>query len=239
MHTSDFLAFLVLIAGAAVSAVSKKLTPAAAFTGGLLGVAIYAGSGWSGLLLLALFFITGTVATSWRKKDKLLITGAASHQPTRRPGQVIANAGTAAISGLLAILIPACKPLFFLMMAAGFSSAMADTLSSELGMVYGRRFVNILTWRPDQRGLDGVISMEGLSIGIAGSTLIAVAYGLTAGWDLRRMSVIVVAGTIGNLADSLLGALFERRGQLSNDAVNFFNTFIAAGCAAALMGFRC
>ena len=46
---------------------------------------------------------------------------------------------------------------------------------------------------------------------------------------------ITVAGTIGNLADSVLGATLERAGVLSNDGVNFFNTLTAAlvaGCLA-------
>jgi uncharacterized protein (TIGR00297 family) len=250
MDTGDITVLFILIAGVVVSAWLKKLTPAAAITGGLLGWVIYAGVGYAGLILLALFFITGTAATSWKKKEKLQIKGAAAHQSTRRTGQVIANAGVAAIAGLLATLIPACRSLFFLMIAGALSSAAADTLSSELGMVYGRRFFNILTWKPDERGLDGVISVEGLVIGMAGSALIALAYGLCLNWNPHFAStprpaweyhvlIVVIAGTIGNLVDSYLGALFERRGLLSNDAVNFLNTLIAAACAGALAGFHC
>jgi uncharacterized protein (TIGR00297 family) len=262
MDPRDVTVLLILIAGVVVSAWLKKLTPAAAITGGLLGWAIYTGVGYAGLILLALFFITGTAATSWKKKEKLQFKGAAAHQSTRHTGQVIANAGVAAIAGLLAALNPACRSLFFLMVAGALSSATADTLSSELGMVYGRRFFNILNWKPDKRGLDGVISVEGLVIGMAGSALIALAYGLCMNWDPRftwtplsgwdphfartlrsawdsRVLIIVLAGTIGNLVDSYLGALFERRGLLSNDAVNFLNTLIAAACAGALAGFRC
>jgi uncharacterized protein (TIGR00297 family) len=237
MHLNVVIVPAILTAGVSASIVLKKLTPMAAITGGLLGWAIYAGLGYPGLILLALFFITGTAATSWKKKEKLQIRGAAEHQSTRNTGQVFANAGVAAITGLVAILVPACKPLFSLMAASALSSATADTLSSELGMVYGRRFFNILTWKPDVRGLDGVISAEGLIIGLAGSVLIAIFYGLFSAWDLRVL-IVVVSGTVGNLADSYLGAIFERRGYLSNDVVNFGNTFIAAVCAGALVQFH-
>jgi uncharacterized protein (TIGR00297 family) len=250
IHSRELVVLAVLSACIVTSILTKKLTPAAAFTGGLLGWAIYRGIGCSGLILLALFFITGTAATSWKKKEKLYLKGAAAYQPTRRTGQVIANAGVAAIAGFLAVLIPACKPLFILLAASALSSATADTLSSELGMVYGRRFFNVLSWKPDERGLDGVISIEGLFLGMAGSALIALVYGLCLNWDTRyaptpcsvcgsRMLVVLVAGTVGNLADSYLGALFERRGFLSNDAVNFLNTLIAAGFAGALVWFHC
>src|SRR5579859_4956543 len=195
MRASDLIVLLFLLAGAGASVRWKKLTRAAAFTGLAIGGAIYAGGGYTGLLLLALFFLLGTAATSWKKTEKLTVRDNAGHQPTRRPGQVIANAGVAAIAGILALLLPGHKTLFLLLMAAAFSSATADTLSSELGMIYGRRFYHLLTLRPDQRGLDGVISIEGLLLGLAGSALIASAYALTTRWDTRSFVILLAAGT--------------------------------------------
>lgn len=237
MRVSDLIVILLLFAGAGASIRWKKLTPAAALTGILLGGAIYAGGGYTGLLFLALFFVLGTAATSWKKNRKGSVRGHAAHESTRQPGQVIANAGVAAIAGILAIILPGNKPLFLLLMAASLSSATADTLSSELGMVYGRRFYYLLTLKPDERGLDGVISIEGLLFGMAGSALLAVAYALATTWNIRVITIIILAGTVGNLIDSLLGALFERKGLLSNDGVNFLNTLAAAAFAAILWFF--
>ena len=228
------LILLLLGAGAAASAALKKLTLPAAGTGLLLGAVIYYGAGFMGLTLLVVFFLTGTAATSWKKEQKLAIKGAAAHQSTRHSGQVLANSAVAAVLSALAIVIPAQRPLFLLMIAASLSSATSDTLSSELGMVYGRRFFNILTGRPDKKGLDGVISIEGLLVGIAGSALIAVVYSLFQSQWGRPFVIILISGTFGNLADSALGAVFERRGLLSNDSVNFLNTLLAATCAGVL-----
>jgi uncharacterized membrane protein len=59
---------------------------------------------------------------------------------------VLANGGVAALFGLLMLLVAGpIAPLFAVLMAAALSSAMADTLSSELGTVYGSRFYNIIT----------------------------------------------------------------------------------------------
>ena len=217
----------ILLAGVVASIFFKKLTAAAAITGGILGWFIYAGSGNRGLLFIAVFFILGTAATSWGKKKKSSIRANAGHQSTRTTGQVIANAGIAALAGLLAVLFPAWKDLLQLMMAGSMSSAMADTLSSELGMVYGRHFYNIITWKPEEKGQDGVISFEGLLIGMVGSAIIALIAN-------NHFWVIVLAGTIGNLADSLLGAFFERQGRMSNNTVNLLNTLTGALAAGLL-----
>jgi uncharacterized protein (TIGR00297 family) len=217
---SPYPVLIFLLTGVAASVFFKKLTVTAAITGGILGWLIYAGGGYRGLSLIVVFFILGTAATSWKKKEKLSIRANAGHQSTRTTGQVIANAGVAALTGLLAVLFPSWRDLFQLMMAGSLSAAMADTLSSELGMVYGRRFYHILTWKPDEKGQDGVVSLEGLLIGIMGSAIIALIAN-THFW-------IIV------LADSLLGALFERQGRISNNTVNLLNTLTGALAAGLL-----
>src|SRR6202012_3094473 len=69
---------------------------------------------------------------------------------------------------------------------------------------------------------------EGVFIGVAGSAVIAAINGGPGWW------IVVLAGTVGNLTDSVLGAALERQGYLSNNAVNFFNTLVAALIGALL-----
>lgn len=209
------------------SVVLKKLTFLAALTGGLLGVAVYAGAGITGIALLGAFFILGTIATA-HKKDWKKETGIAEKGESRRTaGQVFANGGVAAILGLIAFFSPQKAAVLQLMMAASLASATADTLSSELGVVYGRRFYNLRTLQKDIRGLDGVVSWEGTAAGIAGSVVIAIIYATGFGFG-KIFFGIVLTGTIGNFFDSLLGATLERARLLNNNAVNFLNTLIAA-----------
>jgi uncharacterized protein (TIGR00297 family) len=231
-----FPLFLLLGASIIISVKAEKLTLSGAVMGGMIAAMIFIGAGYTGLSMLGAFFIFGTVATIWKKKEKRLIKLKEDQSVKRNAGQVLANGGVAAITGALIYFMPAKTELLRLMMAASLASAMADTLSSELGMVYGRRFYNIINWKRDERGLDGVISLEGTLIGIAGSTIIAVIYAFGFGWN-NGVLFILIAGTIGNLTDSILGALLERRHYLNNDMVNFLNTFIGALAAGLCIAF--
>ena len=228
MHFYQFLPVLLFLAASIIIIVKKeKLTLLAAVAGAVIAVFIFAGAGYAGLSMLAAFFVLGTIATSWKKNEKRALKPKEDQSLRRNTGQVLANGGVAGLAGILIYFIPSKADLLRIIMAASLASAMADTLSSELGMVYGRRFYNIITFEKDGRGLDGVISVEGTLIGLTGSTLIAIIYALGLGWSTAVL-VIIAAGTIGNLSDSVLGALMERRHYLNNNAVNLLNTLIAA-----------
>jgi uncharacterized protein (TIGR00297 family) len=209
------------------SAFLRKLTGPAAATGILVGFCIYKGGGYTGIIMLAIFFVLGTAASGWHMKQKQVAGIAEENQGRRKAGQVIANAGVAGICGLLAWQFPQKASTFQLMIAGSFSAATADTLSSELGNIYGRRYYNIRSFKKDQRGLNGVVSLEGTLCGIAGSIIIAGIYATGYGWN-KTFLWIIIAGTIGNGADSLLGATLERQGYLGNNAVNFLNTLAGA-----------
>ncbi len=216
-----------------VSVKAGKLNVSGALTGGLLGFAIFLGAGFIGLLMLAVFFVTGSFVTAWKLNYKVDLGLAEQNKGKRTAGQAFANAGTAGLLGMAGWLFPEKADVFNLMLAASFASATADTVSSELGNVYGRRFYNILTLKTDTRGLDGVISVEGTLLGVLGSGLIGLLYGLGFGWNWGVLCVIL-AGILGNITDSVLGATVERKQYLTNDAVNFLNTLIAALLAPAL-----
>jgi len=206
----------------------KKLTVSASLTGGLLSLLIFIGCGYTPLILMAAFFVLGSSATSWRIKTKQALGLAEVNKEKRNAAQVIANAGVAAVLGLIAYFLPLQKDILSLMIASAFSSATADTLSSELGNIYGSKFYNITTFKKDQRGLNGVISVEGTLIGLVGSSIIAIIYAAGLGWHNKNMLFVILAGTIGNLSDSLLGATVERKHLMGNNIVNFLNTMIAA-----------
>ncbi|WP_207426198.1 DUF92 domain-containing protein [Pedobacter sp. SYSU D00535] len=218
---------LILLAGIAYSVLHRKLTLDAALVGAVLALLIFAGAGYTGVTMMSIFFVSGTIATSVGKRNKQQAGLQEMDKGRRNVSQVLANAGVAALAGLLILLFPKIAAPLQVAMAASLAAACSDTLSSELGNVYGRSYVNILTFKPDRRGLDGVISWEGCLFGLAGSFLIAAVFGLGFGYHWAFW-VVAVAGMAGNLLDSIFGASLQRKGYLTNDAVNFLNTLAAA-----------
>jgi uncharacterized protein (TIGR00297 family) len=234
MVSDDIIFGFLLLIAVIVTTKTRKLSNLGGVAAAIVATCIYIGTGFNGISLLALFFVLGVAATRWKRDEKRHIKVVEEHQEERNAKQVLANGGVAALLGIACTVFPEFEFVFYLMLACSLSAATADTLSSELGMVYGKRFYNILSWKADTRGENGVISIEGTLIGIAGSVLIAVLYAATSEWNIYTMMIVIVAGTIGNIADSILGATLERHNMIGNNAVNALNTFIAALVGALL-----
>jgi uncharacterized protein (TIGR00297 family) len=232
---SNYLIVIFILSIAAIASVkTQKLTFGGGLTGWVCAVLVFIGAGYTGVAMMAAFFIMATVATSFGLAEKQHLGIAEKDRGRRTAGQVIANAGVAALLGLLIWLFPQKALLFQLMIAASLASATADTLSSELGNAYGTNFFHILTFKKDRRGLDGVVSAEGTFFGAIGSAVIAVIHGSGYGWNWHYLLIIIIAGTIGNLTDSVLGGTVERKGLVNNNTVNFLNTATAALTALLL-----
>lgn len=218
---------VAIAVAAIVTVLWKKMDVPGAVAGFFIALAIYLGGGFQRLILLLAFFVAGSLASRWKIRQKQEAGIAEPNKGRRSINNALANGGVAAICGLLAWLQPANASTYLAMLAASLASATADTLSSELGNVYGSRYVNILSLQPEKRGLDGVVSMEGTLIGAVGSLMIAILYALGADWSWLAL-IVFLAGILGNLFDSILGATLQRKGYLNNDTVNFANTLFAA-----------
>ncbi|AGI48149.1 putative membrane protein [Thermoplasmatales archaeon BRNA1] len=122
-----------------------------------------------------------------------------------------------------------------------FVSALAvscsDTVASEIG-VRDKRVYMITTLKPCEVGLNGGISRFGMFVSAASALLFSfVAFSLVM-QDLDvRFLIPAFAGIMGNIFDSLFGALFENKGRMSKYTVNCSTSLIGAtiGCVIAFL----
>ena len=214
--------------------VFKKIDFKGALTGAILALIIFLGGGPEGILALFLFFIFGSFASSWKNDKKKLYKLIQENDGRRGISNVLANGGVAGLLSIVALLLPSSQNLITLMIIASFASACSDTLSSELGNVYGKKYFDILTFKPSKRGLDGAISIPGLWFGLGGSLLIALGTFPFHG-EYMIILTITISGFSGNAIDSILGNTLQRMGYINNHQVNFVATLFGSLCCLLLL----
>ena len=224
-----WLALAVTTAFGVIAYSVRGVTLGGAVAGTACASLIYLGLGPAGFAtLVAVFAITWlSTRLGSAKKQKL---GLAQDKKGRSAGQVFANIATAALFAALS----SKSSIFAVAAVAALAEAAADTSQSEIGEITSGRAWLITTFRQVPPGTDGGMTLPGTLAGAAAASLVA-AVGFSAAVLPWRMSLVAaVAGFIGTIVDSLLGATLERRGLLNNNSVNFLSTIAAAAIALSL-----
>jgi uncharacterized protein (TIGR00297 family) len=137
------------------------------------------------------------------------------------------------VCAVLAVAPP--RPVFWtLALVAAFATATFDTVSSELGQLWGRRHFLVTTFRRVPAGTDGAISMEGTLAGLAGALVVAGAAWAVGSIDPAGVAVVALAAFVGATFESYLGATVESSLRLDNELVNFLNTLVGGLAAGGL-----
>jgi uncharacterized protein (TIGR00297 family) len=226
------LGFLInaVLAGAAYAA--RTVDRSGVVVGFLVGFSIYAFLGWQGFLLLFTFFVIGSACTKFGYRAKAAAKLAQEKGGRRGARHALANGGVAAACALFAALTPH-PTLFALAFAGALATAAADTSSSEIGQLLGRRTFLPTSFKPVPRGTEGAISLEGTLAGVIASLVIA-ALGAALGlYPWIGVLPIAIAAFVGTMFESVVGAALEKRHLLDNEALNFLNTLVGALVAAA------
>ncbi|MDZ4256176.1 MAG: DUF92 domain-containing protein, partial [archaeon] len=175
------------------------------FIGGIVALFVAERGGLGAFFAIILFFLVGESVTrfvrgKYRQKE----------HGTRSTVNIIGNVGPA----LLALII---NPVpFSVGYFASLASAFADTLSSEIGGMSKDPPLLITTLKPVTPGTDGGITVLGLVAAAAGGIIFGIlGYVLTQ--DVFWLAALTLAGIMGSVLDSLIGATLQKEGYADNN----------------------
>ena len=188
----------------------------------IMGIVIIFSAGANWLLLIILFLVMSLFATKYSKKYKMSL---GEFEGRRTSKNVISN-------GVVACFMAAFGG-YYLPFVGGFigaiATATADTLASEIGVLDSHPRL-ITTLQNVDPGTNGAVSPLGTGVAIAGAAIIGIAAFLLGIVDnpLSAILVSIVSGTVGCFMDSILGAVFENHGFMTNEHVNLIATIVGA-----------
>jgi uncharacterized membrane protein len=225
-----FLAGLLFSSGIALLAYrSRSLNKSGAVGAIASGTTILAIGGWSWGLSLVYFFVSSSLLSHFRKRDKLRTAADKFSKGSQRDiAQVAANGGAATLMALtygltnhLKITVPTRQQtrrgvIFKHLLQAGFAgtlaTATADTWATELGVLSPYQPRLITTGERVPTGTSGGITLPGTSAAALGGLSLGLVFWALGGFRKSLASlplVALVSGLAGSFFDSLLGATVQ------------------------------
>ncbi len=200
------LAIALGIAGivALLSLQARALTPDGALVTWVLGTLILAAGGVQWLVPILVFFITSSLLTKIFRAKATVKPG-----ESRDGFQVLANGGLAALFVTLQAFRVAGLDWFIPYLAA-LAVVNSDTWSTEIGSTSRSDPRSILFFKKVPKGSSGAVSWIGTLGGALGSLAVATT-ALFFGYPWSTVLLAWIAGVLGNLLDSVLGATVEVR----------------------------
>lgn len=188
------------------------------WSGGLaawgIGTILFGLGGWRWATLLLAFFLSSSALTRLFGQRKAGLEETFEKGGQRDAGQVLANGGLAAGFAALHFLWPEAD-WTWAACAASLAAVNADTWATELGVLNPSPPRLITNGKTVARGTSGGISFYGLLAACAGAILIGLLAAALSPYPIPGANttayalLISLAGFLGALVDSLLGATLQ------------------------------
>jgi uncharacterized protein (TIGR00297 family) len=207
---------LVLSSGIGLLAYRRRsLTTGGAAGAIATGTTIFGLGGWPWGLSLIYFFVSSTLLSHFREKEKAhTVADKFSKGSQRDLAQVAANGGLASLLAALAGSTHS-KPLQQTLQA-GFTGALAtataDTWATELGVLSPHKPRLITTGQPVNPGTSGGITLLGSTASALGALTLGLIFWTLQGCRKSLLALPIISllsGMAGSLCDSLLGATVQ------------------------------
>lgn len=178
-----------------------------------IGCAVIFLGGIQWFILLASFLIIASITTKYRYDQKTVLYSAHEKKGARGWRNVMANGGIAILSSVGYGFTNSV--IFEVMFLGAVSTAAADTLATELGLlsVNEPRLITALRQRV-KRGVSGGVTLLGELATLLGTFLIAIVaavIGLGGLSPLQLWVISLISGVLGSIVDSILGATLQGR----------------------------
>ena len=169
--------------------------------------------GWSWGLSLIFFFVSSSLLSHFRERDKAVVARDKFSKGSQRDIlQVAANGGIATLLALLYGLSPSstvrrlCEAGYI----GAFATATADTWATELGTLSRQPPRLITTGKRTTPGTSGGITLLGTGVAAIGAIALGLFYALLQKQRYIVLSLIgLISGLAGSLFDSFLGATVQ------------------------------
>ncbi len=174
----------------------------------VVGTVVIYGFGYSGLILLMLFFGSSSLLSKLGKRRKQTVNQIVEKDGARDGWQVLANGGVAAFAsvGFLWTEQTAFLVLFLIVLAA----SNADTWASEIGPLSQKKPF-LFTGHRVPAGTSGAVSVLGTSATVVGALFIATAGDLLFTLPNETWLLVTAGGIAGSLFDTLFGGTIQRK----------------------------
>ncbi len=196
---SPFIAFIALS--------TKSLS----FSGGLCGMVLFYlvaffGEGIVPILHVSILFIVATVVSF--VTSRLLRRGSQSKGKHVRTGKQLVAVGLVAVIALIVYRYTDIR-FFFVIYFLTLAEQFADSMASDIGRLTKGKNIDIIRFRPIEKGISGGVSLLGTLCALIASVLLMLVPFLFGLINVEYFLLASAIAFVGTLIDSVLGSLFQ------------------------------